>query len=169
MRNKSILLGIITLLIIGCKQPQPTESYNTMTILGTYTVDIESQKQGGDSKNDLWFEHEDKKSFYLVPKNGMRMAVVNNKNFSNISQAFIAKQPLKNKQIGKENLTVGSIILFKTGEGHYGKLQIKGYRALHDFNFPEAQTYLDKQWRTFVSHRDNVQNYHMVVAYKLYE
>ena len=59
--------------------------------------------------------------------------------------------------------------MFKTGEGHYGKLRIKGYRALHDFDFKEAREHLSDSWKTFVLRKQNTQKYHLVVEYKLYK
>jgi len=172
MKNiyQKILFPMIAILVlIGCKEPKSTESYTMMTILGTYSVDIESQKQGENPKSDLWFEHKDKNSFNLVPTHGMSMAIVDSKKLSNISKEFIIQHPLEKKEIGKDKLTVGKIIIFKTGEGHYGKLQIKGYRSLHDFNFPEAKTYLKERWKRSALSSDDSSKYNMVVAYKIYK
>jgi hypothetical protein len=167
--TKSLILGAVALLAIGCKPPGPTESYTMMTILGTYNLDIESKNQKSTPKSDLWLEHVDKNSFYLVPKNGMKMAIAKTNRLSNITKESIARETLEDKKIGNDKLTVNTIIVFKTGEGHYGKLQVQGYRPLHSFNFPEAQTYLDEDWKRFALSHDNVKKYNMVVAYKFYE
>jgi len=169
MFKRGLLIGVVALLAIGCKPPGPTETYRMMTILGTYHLDIESNKQERSPKSDLWLEHVDKNSFYLVPKNGMKMAVANTKILRNISKSSIARTTLKSDKIGNAKLAVGTIIVFKTGEGHYGKLQIKGYRSLHSFDFPEARTYLDEDWKRFALNKEDIKQYNMVVAYKFYK
>ena len=167
--TKSLLMCAVGFLAIGCKPPGPIESYTMMTILGTYNLDIESKSQKSTPKSDLWLEHVDEKSFYLVPKNGMRMAIAKTNRLNNISKESIIRETLENKKIGNDKLTVNTIIVFKTGDGHYGKLQVQGYRSLHSFNFPEAKTYLDEDWKRFALSHDDVKKYNMVVAYKFYE
>lgn len=167
--RKVFLVSMVALLAIGCKPPGPTESYTMMTILGTYNLDIESTKQESSSKSDLWLEHVDKNSFYLVPKNGMKMAIAKTNRLSNVSKASIMRTTLTNEKIGKDKLTLNTIIVFKTGEGHYGKLQVQGYRSLHNFNFSEAREYLSEDWKRYALNKEDIKKYNMFVAYKFYE
>src|SRR5439155_7035723 len=46
-------------------------------------------------------------------------------------------------------LKPGTVVVFKTAEGHYGKLQVIRYRSIDDFPFPDV-TQLARPWRDLV-------------------
>ena len=61
------------------------------------------------------------------------------------------------------------LIVFRTAEGNFGKLQIDQYRALHDFSFPEAAQYLSDDMREFLLSEPNFETYHLQVTWKLFQ
>ena len=64
-------------------------------------------------------------------------------------------------------LTPGTIVALRTSEGNVAKLKVLGYRALHDFDFPEASA-LSQQWRDSVLQQADCSNYHLEVEWVLY-
>jgi hypothetical protein len=174
--KKTILTTIIALGLLGCSQNTPTPQKTTVvsttpskqiTILGTYNWDVESGKLGSSKTSDFWYRRIDSNSGHLVAKNAATIEVVDLE-YSAISKEDITSRPvLRDGRIAPHNLKVGTVAIFKTAEGNYGKLRIKGFRALHDFSFKEAQD-LTQQWRAFVLKKPNTQKYHLVVEYQLF-
>ncbi len=149
-------------------QKAPT-TYSTTVILGTYSWDVETDTLGSTPKSDFWWQRVDGKTGNLVAKNGTTVEVVS-KDFDSIDENYIKQFPaLRDGRISNSEIKPGTVAMFRTGEGHYGKLRIKGYRALHDFDFKEAREHLSDSWKTFVLRKPNTQKYHLVVEYKLYK
>lgn len=180
---KNAIAGLLLVLgLIGCNKNLPmknTETGNTIvplrqkvktvTILGTYAWDAETNRQGGTGgDSDFFWERVDNTKGSLVAKNGTTVEVVP-KSFAAIDKRYIKSLPaLRDGRIGYKDIRPGTVAVFKTGDGHYGKLRIKGYRALHDFGFKEAREYLSPSWKKFVLAKPNSKNYHLVVEYVLY-
>jgi len=175
--KKTVLLTMMVLGFLGCTQNTPlakevtkaTNSENAITLLGTYTWDVESNKQGGnDSKVDFWLNKIDNKTSNLIPKNGATVEVTQ-EHYASVDKAYMQQFPIfRDGKVSNHDIKVGTVVMFKTAEGNYGKLRIVGFKALHDFHFKEAQS-LDQQWREFVLTKPNIQKYHLVVEYKLYK
>jgi len=49
---------------------------------------------------------------------------------------------------------------FPYGGGWGGKLQVLGYKPLHDFDFPEAAS-LTEAWKQFALSQPNIPLYHL--------
>src|SRR5439155_15807119 len=100
--------------------------------------------------SDFWWEQVDETHRYLVPQNGATARLVRGINFDHIDESFIKRQDLFPGMIsGADNfgaLKPGTVVVFKTAEGHYGKLQVIRYRPVDDFAFPEA-THLSQRGR----------------------
>jgi len=64
-------------------------------------------------------------------------------------------------------LKPGCVIVFRTSRGKFGKLRIVGYRALHDFSFPEAVN-LSEDWKRFVLSKPDNPQYHLQVRWALF-
>jgi hypothetical protein len=162
------------MLVVGCNntQPQvvdakPTQD-KTVVILGTYNWDVETNSLKSDSNSDFWYQRVNATQGNLIAQNGTMVEVVN-KPYNKIDKQYIASLPaLRDGRIDSHALKVGTVAIFKTAEGHYGKLKIKGFKSLHDFNFPEANRYLDDSWKSFVLRKPNTKKYHLVLEYKLY-
>jgi hypothetical protein len=45
---------------------------------------------------------------------------------------------------------------------------VEGYRALHDFSFPEASLF-SKEWKALAQKQDNIEHYHLAVQWELVE
>jgi len=159
---------------LSSKQPDQSAGKSSLTVLpGTWIWDIESNSFGSDNAQaDFWWEHVNDSGRFLVPKNGAVAAVVNDAPFNEIDASFIESRPLTNKKIsGADNtgaLKPGTVIVFRTAEGHAGKLYVIGFRSLHDFSFPEA-SYLKQSWRDYVLAKPDRENYHLEVVWELYD
>jgi hypothetical protein len=92
------------------------------------------------------------------------MRLISNRDFNEIDEAFIRAQDLSQAYINgsDENgeLPPGAIVVFRTAEGNFGKLQVEKYRALHDFSFPEAANLRDS-WREMVLKKPDQEKYHL--------
>jgi hypothetical protein len=64
-------------------------------------------------------------------------------------------------------LDPGAVIVFRTADGTLGKLQVVGYRRLHDLSFPQASAYLDT-WKTAIGQRPDIERYHLEINWQLY-
>ena len=176
MRGVYLLVG--ALLIAGCQKelpqtatPHPTTIHTTphqTVILGTYGWDVESNRLISTPKSDFWYQRADKTHGSLNAQNGTTIEVVK-ESYASIDKASIMRRPaLRDGRISNVDLKAGTVAIFKTTEGHYGKLKIKGFKALHDFNFKEAREYLDSSWQSFVLKKPDTKRYHLVVEYTLY-
>jgi hypothetical protein len=173
--RKILFIVSFLALIVGCQNNTPQVVSNqpiedkTAVILGTYNWDVETNTLGSNPKSDFWYRRSDAKHGSLVVSNGAMIEMVS-KPYEKIDKEFITSMPLlRDGSIDSSNLKVGTVAVFQTAEGHYGKLKIIGFKALHDFNFKEAQKYLDKEWREFVLRKPDTKKYHLVVKYKLYK
>jgi len=180
MKN-TVLSLLLVLGLIGCNKNEPmkndemnkgvkstTQNIKTATILGTYTWDVETNQQGGGGNTDFWWERVDDTKGNLIAKNGTTVEVVS-KGFATIDKQYIERLPaLRDGRISHTDIRPGTVAVFKTGDGHYGKLRIKGFRASHDFGFKEAKEYLSPSWHKFVLTKPNTKNYNLVVEYVLY-
>ena len=83
-----------------------------------------------------------------------------------VSGLLLSGQRLSGSDVGSV-LNPGVVIVFQTSEGNKGKLRIEGYRALHDFSFPEA-SYLDEGWKSYVLMKPNREKYHLHVKWCLF-
>jgi hypothetical protein len=103
-----------------------------------------------------------------VVANGAKMRLISNRDFNEIDEAFIRAQDLSQAYINgsDENgeLPPGAIVVFRTAEGNFGKLQVEKYRALHDFSFPEAANLRDS-WREMVLKKPDQEKYHLQVKW----
>lgn len=151
----------------------PDESagrYTETVIIGTHYWDLESDRQDKEEKADFWWEQVNDKARFLVPKNGAKLKLLPGADFDKIDLPFIQAQDLTERSLSgsdeKADLTPGTVVVFKTGEGNFGKLQVVKYRALHDFTFPEA-IYIEQKWKDFVLKKPNKENYHLQVRWQL--
>lgn len=171
---KNIILGLLLVLgVVGCNKSEPVTSegktYSSTVILGTYSWDVESNTLGPNRQSDFWWQRIDDTRGNLVAQNGATVEVISH-NFDMINKSYISKFPaLRDGRINNQDIKPGTIALFKTAEGNYGKLRIKGYRALHDFDFKEAKEHMDASFKEYVLQKPNNEKYHLVVEYELYK
>ncbi len=170
--KKIVLTTLIVLGVIGCANNTPvtTESTNAnrITLLGTFTWDVESGRLGGsDNKTDFWFEKIDSKTSNLIPRNGTTVEVTK-KSFASLDKAYMKTFPIfRDGKVSNSDIKVGTVVMFKTAEGHYGKLRIVGFKSSHDFNFKEAREYLTDSYKKFSLSKPNNKKYNLVIEYKL--
>jgi hypothetical protein len=148
-------------------------TYATTVILGTWTWDVDTDTQGG-ADGDFKLRHVNTSigEKTLEPKNGTTAVQVYGLEFDDITEAYVQAQPLTGDAIDASNvggtLTVGSIVVFKTSAGAYGKLRVVRYRESQDFTFDEVSL-LSQSIRDFFAANPNIVNYHLEVEWELFE
>jgi hypothetical protein len=136
-------------------------------ILGTWTWNIEKNKQGGKEDADVFWEQVTDNEQFLVPRGQAGLAVLDKKSFAKISREDLRDLDYSNKKLANTSLAPGTVLALRTNEGNFAKLRVVKYRELHDFSFPEAKL-LDAKWREFVLQKPNTKNYHLEVEWVLY-
>ena len=120
---------------------------------------------------DFWWEQISPTQRYLTPVNETQAAVVRSRSFEEIGPKFLSHWRLPNEKISgsDENgvLDPGAVVVFRTADGTLGKLQVVGYRCLHDFSFP-AVSDLGEERRRNALEREDVARYHIEVKWQLY-
>ncbi len=188
-----VAIGVILLLVL---RRHNRGAYPTTVIPGTWTWDVDSNSLGSGSYSDFFWEQIDATNRNLVPKNGAVAAVAAAKDFDGVDESFARRQQLSSAKISGSDrnaeLMPGSIVVFRTSQGRYGKLQVIRFRAIDDFGFPEASR-LSQQWRDFATtefklkpprgnvveeivfrvkrlfRRDFPRNYHLEVKWQLFQ
>ena len=150
-----ILCGLVVLALLLLLLMRSNFRHSTTVILGTRHWDVESNSQGAyTGLSDFWWEQVNETTRYLVPQNGATASVVGGIHFDDIDAFSAQHQALFPGMIpGADKggaLKPGTVVVFKTAEGHYGKLQVIRYRPLDDFAVPAA-TQLSKVWPKFAS------------------
>ena len=148
------------------------DSCNRTVILGTWLWDIESNTQGESRTADFWWRQATDTERDLMPVNGTKLKIITNRNYDEIDEAFIRAQELYQTRLDGSDttgvITPGLIIVFRTSEGNFGKMQIERYRALHDFSFPEAVN-LTERWREMALKKPDTEKYHLQVKWQLFK
>ena len=138
-------------------------------LLGTYTWDIETNKQGGvKGEESLQWEIDNEENQFLAPQNGAGLVVLGKRAFDKISREDLANLKYSDKKVANTSLTPGTVLALRTKEGNYVKLRVVGYREAHDFSFPEAKL-RDAKSRALLQKRPNMKNYNMEVEWVLYQ
>jgi hypothetical protein len=163
------LVAALTLAVSGRsdekKEDEPTKGQTV--ILGTWTWDIETNKQGDEKGVDVKWEHATAKEQFLVPLNGAGLVVLDRKEFDKITREDLAALKYSDKKLAYDSLAPGTVVALRTNEGNFAKLKVVKYRELHDFSFPEAKL-LDEKMRDFLLKHPNTKNYHIEVEWVLY-
>ena len=136
-------------------------------ILGTWSWNIEKNKQGGKEGHDVIWQQATEKEQFLVPVGQAGLAILEKKSFDEITSKDLKGLKYSDNKIANDSLTPGTVLALRTNEGNFAKLKVVKYRELHDFSFPEAKL-LDPKWKEFVLQKPNKKNYHLEVEWVLY-
>ncbi len=145
--------------------PTPLSSSDVVTIPGTWGWSVRSNQLGG-PRPDFWWQRV-RDQGYLTPTNGTLAVVLGPVRFEGVDPALIQRNSLTNAPIPSEVLQPGWVLGFRTADGTVGKLQVIGYRALHDFSFPEASVF-DESWKSLVLQGPDNERYHLQVRCVLF-
>jgi hypothetical protein len=165
------LVATVTLAVAGWsdekKEDEPVKGQTV--ILGTWTWDIETNKQGGDVKGvDVRWEQATATEQYLVPLNGAGLIVFDKKKeFEKITREDLAELKYSDEKLANDALAPGTVVALRTNEGNFAKLKVVKYRELHDFSFPEAKL-LNEAMKEFMLKSPNTKKYHIEVEWVLY-
>jgi hypothetical protein len=137
-------------------------------ILGTWSWDIETNKQGGKKGVDVRWQQATATAQFLVPLNGAGLIVLDKKKaFDKITRQDLAALKYSDKKLANDALAPGTVVALRTNEGNFAKFKVVKYRASHDFSFPEAML-LKERAREFFLKQPNRKNYHIEVEWVLY-
>ncbi len=141
-------------------------------ILGTYTWDADSNRLGNGKESDVYWKHSNSKTRYLVPQHGATIAVVKDVKYEDIDKSFVEKTALSdNKLNGSDNsdeLAIGTIVVFKTSDGNYGKFIVVAYRNIRDIDFKEAQEKYSDSTKKYMLRATETQKYHLQIKWELF-
>ena len=167
-----VLAGVLS----GCKRATPAVPWasGTTIIPGTFGWDAETNSIVDPMRvpvADFWWEMVSEKERYLTPTHGAVAAIVKNRTYEQIDAVFVDRQRMQTKKIDAGDkadvLEPRTIIVFRTADGTLGKLQIVGYRQLHDLSFPQASAYLDTS-KAAINQRTDIERGHLEIKWQLY-
>ena len=124
----------------------------THTIIeGTFSWDVETNSLSAEEEiADFWWEQDSATIRALVPSNGTLAALEAEEAFENIDSNFVQNSRLNDESLSgsdiNPDLVPGSVVIFRTSEGRFGKLQVVEYLPMQ-----------------------NVINYHLKVAWRLFD
>lgn len=177
----SVAAGMAVLILVGltwrgCGWQTAAAPWasGTTVIPGTFGWDVETDSLVNALQvpvADFWWEMVSETRRYLTPVNGAAAAVVRGKSYEQIDATFVARQHLRTDRIDGGDkagvLDPGAIVVFRTADSTLGKLQIVGYRRLHDLSFPQASVFSDGVKSLIAQHAD-AERYHLEVKWQLY-
>ena len=150
----------------------PGESGSTI-IPGTFGWDVEADSivPADAPATDFSWEIVSADRKFLNPVHGTGAAIAKTRSYDEIDGEFLSHWRLPREPMAgigdAGGLAAGTVVVFRTGSGTLGKLQVVGYRALHDLAFPAART-LEAEYRRQALDRENDQQYHIEIKWQLY-
>jgi hypothetical protein len=169
-----LLIGL-ALTFTGCKKSQPpipAWKSGITTIPGTFGWNAETGTIVPPDNADLSWEMVSETERYLAPCQGAGAAIVKHRGYEEVTGRYLERWHMPEERIpgpGESGgLSPGTVIAFRTAEGNFGKLQVVGFRPLHDLSFPEANVY-SEQWKTEAAARPNHERYHIKIKWELYQ
>jgi hypothetical protein len=172
----ALLLIGFALAAAGCKEksqpPLPVWKSGTTIIPGTFGWNAETGTIVPPDNADLWWEMVAETECYLTPCNSARAALVKHRTYEELTGRHLERWHMPEERIPgfgqSDALAQGAVIALRTAEGNLGKLQVVGFRPLHDLSFPEASVYTE-QWKTQAATRPDHERYHIEIKWTLYQ
>jgi hypothetical protein len=166
----ALLLLPATVLAAPAPLPKPLapkKDEGRTVVLGTWAWAVAGNKLGGLEGADLFWQQVSDTERNLVPLGGAGWALLEGKPFEKVALKDLKKASYSTGKLFGSSLRPGTIVALRTRDGHFAKLKVVGYRALHDTSFPEAK-HLPPGWVQFVRSRPNVKEYHLEVDWALF-
>ena len=136
-------------------------------IMGTWSWDIESNKQVRSIAVDLWWEQIDAASQRLVALGGTRLALLETKEYESVSLEDISRTKLTARGFDGDSLEVGAVFAMRTTEGNFAKFRIIGFRSSHDSSLKEKE-FARPGWVAGLLSRPDNPKYHLEIEWTLY-
>ena len=174
MKHKAIIsllmAGVLSIFSFSIISSAAESGPMQTVILGTYAWDFEKNAFSKDENSDFLWDH-DYNEQALRAVNGAAMAVMPVRSFGRIDLDYAGKQEFSKKDLTmtavRNQVVPGMVLVFRTAEGHYGKMEIIGFRSSHDFNFPEAAN-LSQKVKDYLAKQQPVkEKYHLEVKWML--
>lgn len=189
---------ISTMMACDSENENESKECGVTVILGAWMWDVESNGQYIESNEefkykpetidpalsdvvDLYWEQVTETERYLVPWNGAKMELIQDGDFDRIDADFIKNQNLSTEKISGSDeggqLNPGTIVVFETAEGNFGKLQVERYRSTYEIAFPEAHKHYTTYWKEAIRKNWNqlvgeelvdIEKYHLQVKWELF-
>ena len=168
---RRLIFTFLVLTLFTFKYDSYADASQVTVILATFSWDVECNCLKGGPTADFRLDYFDPERKKLTPLNNTRLNLVQtDQSYDEIDPAFVKVQNLNKASLIKnphtDRLKPGSVIVFQTSEGRYGKMQIIGFRSSHDFSFPEAKK-LPQKLRDYLQDKPVIQDYHMEVRWEL--
>lgn len=139
-------------------------------LLGTFNWDVDTNSLGvDDNSDDFQLSHSDAKYFRIFGAEGSSFVQAKNISYEDIDKDYVKNTKLSLATLDNNDLVEGSIVVFKTNGGHYGKFIIESYSSSHDFDSPEGQKYLRESWKEFSLNKPAIQRYNMHLRWMLFK
>ena len=105
-------------------------SSGNTTINGTWRFDLDEGTSGG--TQDVWWNRINATDSSLEPLNGSRITSLGSINFNGVTKGSVEAMALGSATIPNTALPVGTVVVYKTSDGRYGKMKVKGYSGNQD-------------------------------------
>jgi ubiquinone/menaquinone biosynthesis C-methylase UbiE len=136
-------------------------------LLGTFAWDVETNTQSGKARFDVHWEQVGRGVQNLVPLSGAVVALLGAVPFDSMSADAVRGVKYLGDPVPGASLTPGAVVAIRTAEGNFAKVQVIGFRALHDFSFESATLYPQER-RARILARPDIPRYHLEVKWVLY-
>ncbi len=163
--------AVICTIMLTILNADAYEKDKTAVMPGSHCWDVDNERFDKRDTADFFWTFDTKNNGCFRTVNSAKMAMVKNCFFDKIDLSIVCAQNLIEGRVYtvKNGLTQpGTVIVFQTAEGKYGKLEILGFRSSHDFAFKEAANLPDK-WKKFALKKPEIKNYHLEVKWRLFE
>ncbi len=170
----TLSMVVAAVVLAGCKRTDvgpAVGSSGTAIIPGTLSWDAETNAIDANEPADFRWEQATPTERYLVPINGTKAAIVKHRTYEQVDGLFLKRWHMPQERISACDtdsvLAPGAVVAFRTAQGTLGKLQVVGYRPLHDVSFPGAEA-LPEGWADRVAGRPDIEQYHLEIEWTLF-
>ena len=161
-------LAVVALLVLANSGSAGQESRHVV-LLGASPWDADAGvfKPSG---ADFLLEHMTPGSCILRTLKSAASFIADNVSYDRLDHAFVQKNRSRLLQRDypsgpqKDMLGPGTLIVFQTGEGRMGKMEIKGFRSSHDFSFDEAAK-ISEKLRDFLLKKPENEKHHLEIVW----
>ena len=160
---------VMLVLTLSIAQSNAMDAKRTV-IPGTHSWDVDCNCIKKGKTADFRLDHFDAKLRKLQPLNDARLSLVVGRKYDQVDLDFAGAQNLDQIILTGHSpndfLAPGTVIVFQTTEGQYGKMEIIGWHNSHDFSFPEASI-LSEKLREHMKNKPVKEKYHLEVKWQL--
>lgn len=147
MKSNSFIALATSFLLASSTLMNAAEIVHTRVIPGTYTWNVASDKLGARKADFHWNQISPEKREF-APQKGTTAGLVETP-FDEVTLATAKGTTLSPQPLAGQQLRPGRVIVFKTGAGRYGKLQVVRYTPLQRGNKVAEEYNIEVRWVLF--------------------